>query len=61
MELNIVLAILGGVVIGWFLAYVRIRAGLSNKEWYFLCETYESLRDGTYEYVEEGSDEDDEN
>ena len=49
MDITIVLAILGGVVIGLLLAYVRIRSGLSYKEWYYLQEFYESLRLGEYE------------
>lgn len=56
MDITIILAILGGVFIGLALAYIRIRAGLTYKEWYFLQEFYESLRLGEYE-MEDPKDE----
>ena len=53
MDLNIVLAILSGVVIGIAAVTIRITAGLSMKEIYFLTEFWHSLRDGTYEFEDD--------
>lgn len=50
MDLNIVLALLSGMVLGIAAVVIRITAGLSMKEIYFLDEFWHSLRDGTYEY-----------
>ena len=49
MDLRIVIALLCGAALGACAMYVRIRAGLSAKEWYFLTEFYESLRAGSYD------------
>ena len=53
MDLTIVLALLGGVVLGIGAMAVAITAGLSMKEIYFLSEFYRSLKNGTYEEKEE--------
>ena len=56
MDLRIVMALLCGAALGACAMYVRVRAGLSAKEWYFLTEFYCGLKNGAYEV---NSDEDD--
>ena len=53
MDLTIVLAILGGIVIGLALATIRITAGLNTQELYYLSEFYKSLRAGAYECTDD--------
>lgn len=62
MDLRIVIALLCGAALGACAMYVRVRAGLSAKEWYFLTEFYESLRAGAYDVnpEEEGTGDGDE-
>ena len=50
MDVRIVLALLGGALIGMAALTVAITAGLSLKEIYFLAEFWRSLRNGAYDY-----------
>ena len=59
MDLKIVMALLCGAVLGACAVYVRVRAGLSAKEWYFLTEFYDGLKHGAYEVNSDGDDADD--
>ena len=55
MDIKVILALIGGAVLGWFWAYVRIRSGLDGDEWTYLLEFYKSLKAGNYERVEDDS------
>ena len=57
MDIRIILALLGGVIIGMALFVVTATAGLSLKEIYFLAEFWRSLRAGEYDYEDEEEEE----
>ena len=58
MELRIVLAMLGGAVIGMAALIILIAAWLDLKECYFLAEFWRSLKAGAYDYEDDDEDED---
>ena len=58
MDIRIILAMLGGVIIGMALSVVAATAGLSLKEIYFLGEFWKSLKAGDYDYEDEEEEED---
>lgn len=53
MEIKIVLAILGGMVLGMAAIVIAITAGLDLKECYFLAEFWRSLNAGAYDYEDD--------
>lgn len=57
MELRIVLAMLGGMVLGMAALVIAITAGLDLKEIYFLAEFWRSLKAGEYEFEDEEDEE----
>lgn len=62
MEIKAFLAILGGFFIGCAFVYVRLRSGLTRREWQYFRAFHQSLLDGTYDDSEiERSEYDDEN
>lgn len=59
MDVIIVLATLGGMLIGMAAFAIAATAGLNLKEIYFLAEFWKSLNAGTYEW--DADDEEDDN
>ena len=57
MDIRIMLALTGSVIIGMALFVVAVTAGLSLKEIYFLAEFWRSLRAGEYDYEDEEEEE----
>lgn len=57
MDIRIMLALTGGVIIGMALFVVAATAGLSLKEIYFLGEFWKSLKAGEYDYEDEEDEE----
>ena len=51
MEIRVLLAILGGFVLGCVFAFLRLRTGLTSEEWGYLREVYICLRAGEYNYI----------
>ena len=58
MDVRIVLAMLGGMLIGMAAFAIAATAGLNLKEIYFLSEFWKSLKEGNYEW--DADDEEDE-
>lgn len=58
MDVTIVLAMLGGVLIGMAAFTIAVTAGLSMKEIYFLSEFWKSLKSGEYEWESDEDDDD---
>lgn len=53
MEIRVLLAILGGFVLGCVFAFLRLRTCLTSEEWGYLREVYTCLRAGEYDYIKE--------
>lgn len=60
MEIRVFLAVLGGFFIGCAFVYVRLRSGLTQREWQYFRAFHQSLLDDTYDDSELERSEDDE-
>ena len=58
MDVNVVIALLVGMLFGWIVDYALVRSGLTRLEWQLIKQTYRLIRDGKYKIREadDGSD-----
>lgn len=58
MDVNIVIALLVGMLFGWIVDYALVRSGLTRLEWQLVKQTYRLIRNGQYKIREadDGSD-----
>lgn len=58
MDVNILIALLVGMLFGWIVDYALVRSGLTRLEWQLVKQTYRLIRDGQYKIMEadDGSD-----
>ena len=52
MDVNIVIALMAGMLFGWIVDYALVRAGLTRWEWKALKQIYRMLQKGQYKISE---------